>query len=229
MKALLLIPILALPLAAQEYLGVKDFLTQHEVEVVREAQDPNDRIAAYMHFASLRLELVDQLLAKEQAGRGAKIHDNLEQYGRIIEAIDMVVDDALLRDLDVAETIATLVETEEAFFKRLETIEERAGDDLWRYEFVLEDALELTTDSLELSAADLGDRKREIIDSDEAEKAARERTMSDARRKDVEKVKDAQEQTEEKFESKRPSLLKAGETLEKVNDPDRTNPKRKKD
>lgn len=218
MKALLLIPMLALPLAAQEYLGVKDFLTQHEVEVIREAQEPNARIAAYLHFATLRLELVDQLLAKEQPGRGAKIHDNLEEYGRIIEAIDMVVDDALLRDLDITETMKTLVETEETFFERIEAVEERAGDDLWRYEFVLENARELTADSLELSAEDLGDRKRDIIEGDEAEKAARERTMTDARRKDVKKVKGKQQQVEEKFESKRPSLLKEGETLETVNE-----------
>lgn len=218
MKTLLFLSVLALPLAAQEYLGTKDFLTQHEVEVIREAQDPNERIPAYLHFATLRLELVDQLLGKEQAGRGAKIHDNLEEYGRIVEAIDMVVDDALLRDLDIAETMATLVTTEEGFLKRLESIEERSGDDLWRYEFVLEDALELTGDSIELSSADLGERKRDIIEGDEAEKAARERMMSDARRKEMEKEKSEQQQTEEKFESKRPSLLKEGETIESAND-----------
>ncbi len=218
MKALLLISALTIPLFAQEVSVMKDFLTQHEIEIIREAQDPNERIPAYLHFAMLRLELIDQLLAKDEAGNGAKIHDNLEQYGRIIEAIDTVVDDALLKEADLSKTMPALLEAENGFHDRLDAIEERAGDDLWRYEFVLQDAIEVTGDSIEASSADLGERKHEIIESDEAEKAARERTMTEARRKEIEKKKDDVQQGEEKFESKRPSLLKKGETLDTVND-----------
>lgn len=218
MRWCLALTLLCLPVAAQEYLGVRDFLTEHEADVIRQTQESPDRIAAYTHFATLRLELVDQLLAKEQAGRGAKIHRNLEDYGRILEAIDMVVDDALLRDRDLAETIGPLVEAERGFLARLEKIEQADSDDLWRYEFVLEDALDITADSLELSEADLDDRKRDIIDSDGAEKAARERTMTDARRKDVDKAKKKTATKEAEHERKRPSLLGSGENLDEAND-----------
>ena len=61
--------------SAQEWLGDKDFLTQHEVDIIRETQEPNERVATYLHFAALRLELVSQLLAKGEEGRGGKIHE----------------------------------------------------------------------------------------------------------------------------------------------------------
>ena len=79
-------------LSAQEYLGERDFLTTYEADLIREAQEPNLRIETYLELAALRIELVKQLMGKEDAGRGAKIHRNLEEYGRILEAIDMVID-----------------------------------------------------------------------------------------------------------------------------------------
>ena len=206
---------LTLPAAAQEYLGQKDFLTQHEINEIRLAQEPNERIQAYLHFASLRIELVRQLLAKEEAGRGAKVHDNLDEFGRILEAIDVVIDDALLRDVDVEETLPILIENEQEFLAALKTIKEEDREDLWRYEFVLEDAIEIASDSLELAGANIDDRKRDILEHDQAEKAAREKTMSDARRKEVKSDKREQQGEQETFESKRPSLLKPGEKVDK--------------
>ena len=85
--------LLSAPLGAQEIGGGKEFLTDYEIDVLRDNQKPKERIAAYLKFASLRLELVDQLSAVEEAGRGAKLHRNLEEYSRIIEAVDTVIDD----------------------------------------------------------------------------------------------------------------------------------------
>src|SRR5690606_33438313 len=84
----------AAPVFGQEILITKDFLTEFEADQIRLAQDPNERIPAYLQFAQLRLALVDQLLAKDELGRGAKVHDNISELARIIEAVDMVVDDA---------------------------------------------------------------------------------------------------------------------------------------
>ena len=206
---------LALTLAApaQEWLGEKDFLTQHEVGIIRETQEPNERVAAYLHMAALRIELVSQLLEKDEEGRGAKIHENVEQYGRILEAIDAVIDDALLKDVDLDKAYIALLTDEAAFLKRLREIQDSEPDDLWRYEFVLEDAIEITADSLEMAREDTSDRKRAILEADDAERAAREAATSDARRAEVEKAKAKEASKEEKFESKRPTLLKKGETL----------------
>jgi hypothetical protein len=177
------------------------------------AQDPNERIPAYLQFAKLRLALVDQLLAKEELGRGAKVHDNLSELGRIIEAVDMVVDDALLRDADISKTITPLLNTERELLSRLTAIQEKDLDDLWRYEFVLEDAIDVLEDSIEITSEDLLARKNELIEADGAEKAAREKTMSRQRREEVQQAEQEQQKEETERERKRPSLLKKGESL----------------
>jgi hypothetical protein len=166
-----------------------------------------------LHFAKLRLALVDQFLAKEELGRGAKVHDNISDLGRIIEAVDMVVDDALLRDVDLSMTIPLLLNAEREFLSRLEAIQEKDPDDLWRYEFVLEDTIDVLEDSIEITSDDLAARKNGLIESDGAEKAAREKTMSRQRSEEVQQVKEEQQEEEAEFERKRPSLLKKGETL----------------
>ncbi|MBI1357106.1 MAG: hypothetical protein GC160_22420 [Acidobacteria bacterium] len=211
--ALVLVAALSLPAGAQEWLGANDFLTEHEVDQVREAQEPNLRIETYLSFVALRMELINQLLAKEEAGRGGKIHKNLDELGRILEAVDMVIDDALLRDVDLTKGMELLRANETALLARLEEIQASDPEDLWRFEFVLEDAIEIAGDSLELAGVDPNERKRELIEADDAEKAAREKTMSAERLKDVQSVKQEAAKTEQKVEQKRPSLLKKGETL----------------
>lgn len=205
--------LVAAPAFAQEILVGKDFLTEFEADQIRLAQDPNDRIPAYLQFARLRMALIDQLLAKEELGRGVKVHDNISEVGRIIEAVDMVIDDALLRDADLTKTITPLLNAEREFLSRLEAIQDEDPDDLWRYEFVLEDAIDILEDSIEITSADLAARKDGLIEADGAEKAAREKTMSPERREETQQIEQEEKKEEEKRERKRPSLLKKGESL----------------
>jgi len=221
-KMLLLLALATAPLAAQqEWIGTRDFLTEHEVDQIRMAQEPNLRIQTYLHFATLRLALLDQLFETDEAGRGGKVHQNLDEFGRILEAVDMVIDDALLRDVDLTEGLELVREQEPQFLAKLEKIRDSEPDDLWRYEFVLEDAIEITNDSMELAGVDARERKRELIEADEAEKAAREATMTATRREEVKEAQQAVEQQEEEVESKRPSLLKPGEALGEPSGPPR--------
>lgn len=205
--------LVAAPVIGQEILVTKDFLTEFEADQIRLAQDPNERIPFYLQFAKLRLALIDQLLAKEELGRGAKVHDNLSELGRIVEAVDMVIDDALLRDADISKTIPVLLNTERELLSRLEVIREQDPDDLWRYEFVLEDAIDVLEDSIEITSDDLAARKSGLIEADGAEKAAREKTMSQQRREEVQEAEQEVQKEEQERERKRPSLLKKGESL----------------
>ncbi len=214
---LILFAALAPVAGAQEFLGQRDFLSELEVDEIRLAQEPNERIAKYLEFAALRVELIRQLMQKEEDGRGAKLHRNLDEYGRIVEAIDMVIDDALLRDMDVSLSIEPLMAKEEEFLAQLELIEDRDPDDLWRYQFVLMDAIEITIDSIDLSDEGLDDRKRALLESDDAERAAREDSMAPDRRKEVTAIKQKKAQQVQKAKSKRPSLLGEGETLDDFN------------
>src|SRR5436190_18989253 len=77
----------------------REFLTPNEVDQIREAQEPNQRLLLYVQFARQRMDLLDQYLAKEKAGRSIFIHTTLEDYNKIIEAIDSVSDDALRHNL----------------------------------------------------------------------------------------------------------------------------------
>jgi hypothetical protein len=196
---------------AQEYIGGRDFLTEHEIDMIREAQEPLKRIEAYLHFAQLRLELIKQKLAVEAPGRSVDIHRNLREYSKIIEAVDMVVDDALVRELDLTKAIPLITTQETDFLAALKKIEENPADDHFRYEFILDDAIEITSDSLELTQGDLAARKQEITDDDAKDRKAIEDTLSPEMRKDVEKAREATRSKESEEKRKRPTLMKPGE------------------
>ena len=206
--------LLGVSLVAQDFGGfTDDFLTDHEADVIRETQEPNERIKQYLHFARLRLELVTQALGKAGAGRSKLIHRNLEHYGRIIETIDVVIDDAAAGKAALSKGMALLAETEKEFLARLQGIQENPADDLWAYEFVLEDAIDITRDSMELALEDLGDRGRRIVEADAREEKERRAMMTPERRKEVDEVKQEQAKKESDHKTRRPTLLKPGEKL----------------
>jgi hypothetical protein len=188
----------------------RDFLTVDETDQVRVAQDPNDRLKLYVHFAKQRLNLAQSVLSKEKAGRSILAHDALEDYTQIIDAIDTVSDDALKRKIDIKEGMDAVAAGEKEMLEGLEKIQESQPKDLARYEFALKQAMESTRDSIDLSQQDLSARSAEVQAKEEKEKKQLESMMSstDLAAKKAEEKKEAQ--AEEK-KRKAPTLYRKGE------------------
>ncbi|HML15844.1 MAG TPA: hypothetical protein VK419_02415 [Bryobacteraceae bacterium] len=197
----------ALPMAAQ----TRDFLTNDEADQVRNVQEPNDRMKLYLHFARQRMDQVTQLLAKDKPGRSALIHDLLEDYANIIESIDTVADDALQRKLAIGVGNAAVAAGEKELLEKLNKISDAQPKDLARYQFVLDQAVETTQDSLDLAKEDLAARAAEIAEKEKKERAEREAMMTPEEKKQAQ----AEQKTDDKPKRKAPTLLRPGETVDK--------------
>lgn len=199
--------LLVLALMSPCAIGQRDFLTADEIDQVRLAQEPNERLKLYLAFAEQRLALIEQAVAQEKPGRSGLIHDLLEDFTKIIEAIDTVSDDALKRKIDVSEGMKTVAETNALMAARLGKLRDSQPPDISRYEFVLDDAIYTTRDSAELAAEDLGERAREVQARAQKEVEEREVMM---RPEDL-KAKRQAEKKEAETKRKAPTLRRKGE------------------
>jgi len=195
-----------LVLAFSGWAQERDFLTADEVDQVREAQEPNMRLKLYVLFARQRISLLQNFLSKDKAGRSALIHDTIEDYTHIIEAIDTVADDALKRKAPIDEGMKAVASAEGEMLAALQKIEDSSPKDLARYAFVLKNAIDTTSDSKELSDEDLGSRRKEVVAEDKKDKQERQalNTSEDKKEKKVAEETD-------KPKRKPPTLYKPGE------------------
>jgi hypothetical protein len=200
----LLCVLAAIPCAAQP-----EFLSADEIDQVRDTRDPNERLLVYVQFAKDRLVLVQQLLAKEKAGRSAMVHTALSQYSEIIDAMDAVIDDAILRKVPVDKGMAGTTAAQKEMLAALEKVAASRPSDLERYKFSLDQAIETTRDSLELGLEDMKDRTAEVQGKDAKERKERESLM----RPEEAQSKRAAQKKEAEEKKKVPTLRRPGEDV----------------
>lgn len=195
-------------IAAAPLMADRDFLSSAEADQIREAQDPNIRVQLYLHFARQRLDQVRQLLAKDKAGRSALIHDLLEDYANIIDALDNVTDDSLKRKKSLDQGIVKVRDGEKGMLADLQKIQDSNPKDLERYDFVLKAAIDSTSQSID-SNQDMAHRATEVLAQEDKEKKERQAmaTPDEKKQKSDESFKDA---TDPK-RRKPPTLYKPGE------------------
>jgi hypothetical protein len=194
----------------------RDFLNADEIDQIREAQEPNLRLKLYADFAKARIDLVRNLLSKDKPGRSGMIHDALEDYSKILDAIDTVADGAAAKKTDIKQGLTAVANMYKTLLPELKKIETSHPKDIDRYEFALTQALETTTDSLDLANEDLGKRGRDVEAKEEKAKKAMQADMAPeggvkaTTTDDKQKADDAK--SDDPPKRKPPTLMRPGET-----------------
>jgi hypothetical protein len=194
----------------------RDFLSTDEADQIKEAQEPNLRMSLYVKFAKRRIDLVKSLIAKDKANRSIIIHDALDDYAKIVDAIDDVADDALQRKADVRQGLDLIQGYERDLLPVLKRIRDSQPKDIDRYDFVLKTAIDTTSDSLDLAETDVRERTKDVQARVEKEKKTIEENRSpserDAKQADDKKAAE-QQQPAAAPQRKPPTLLRPGETV----------------
>jgi hypothetical protein len=204
---------LAGPLAGYSAAQDRDFLTGDETAQIKDAQDPNARIQLYAKFARRRIDLVKSLLSKDKQGRSIVIHDALDDYAQILDAVDAVIDDALVRKIDVKPSMIPFSNYERDALPMLKKIRESQPKDLDRYDFVLKTAIDATSDAIESASADLDERAKDVQHKADVERKAVEQMENPDRDTKKQQEKKDGEQQQQPQQRKPPTLLRPGEKL----------------
>jgi hypothetical protein len=212
MKSLIWFAAMALALGGILIAQDRDFLSSDEAAQIKESQDPNARIELYSKFARRRIDLVKSLLSKDKQGRSIVIHDALDDYAQILDAIDAVIDDALERKIDVKPSMTGLSNYERDALPLLKKIRDSQPKDLDHYAFVLKTAIDATTDGIETASADLDERAKDVQHRASEEKKAVEQMENPTGKKTQEK-KDGEQPAQQQEQRKPPTLLKPGERM----------------
>jgi hypothetical protein len=143
----LVLALLILSGAAAAVQAQDDFLTDEEVTAIRDAQEPEKRIVAYLDFAQWRLDAVRASLASAKGNFGRAVQRNLTDYARILEALESTLFDSRERRSPVPKALKAMETRVPEFLKYLESLNPNSPG--WKdYEYTLEEASEVTQEVL---------------------------------------------------------------------------------
>ena len=129
----------------------EDFLTEGEVSAIRDAQEPDKRIAVYLDFAQRRLDAVRTNLASAKPTLGRAVQKSLAEYIHILEALDGTIADARERRVPVSKGLQQVEQRGSEFLKYLESVNVESSPGWKDYQFSIEEAIDMTREELDVA------------------------------------------------------------------------------
>lgn len=203
--------------AAVPSFAQRDFLTSTEVDKVRDTQEPNERLKLYVLFARQRMDQFQQLMKKDRKGRSLEARELLEDYANILDAMGDVSDDALKRHVDIKEGLAAVAAAEKKFLDQLQKLDSAPPADIGLYDTAFKEAIDATSDGIDLAQGDTKTRAAELVEKENHEKKESKTVLAEEDHKanpdQVASNGSGADTPAARPKRKPPTLLKPGETL----------------
>ncbi len=150
MKRWLVVPLLLLLCLPAFAYGRRDPLTDKEADDMREvAQQGDKRLKLLLTFAKSRMLAIYQLRGdpKFVEGRGARVHDLLEDFANIVTEMDRNIDQYAGQNQDIRKPLKEIIEADADFQLKLRGLKEAAAmpenaGEAKEWTYVLEDAFD---------------------------------------------------------------------------------------
>jgi hypothetical protein len=186
--------LLTVSLAAAGGAEKGDFLTDDEVDELREAQDPSLRIEKYLWFAQIRLTRFDDYRSRPadpDYDIPGYLETQLDQYIRIVDALKDTIEDHFDRHDDMRAGLKKFVETGTHQLDQLRHIEQSSDPYAAGYRRSLADAIDDFTDALDGATKALSEQSKVFGELKREEKADAQ-TAADRAKEEKKRSKEEQ-------------------------------------
>ncbi len=146
----------------------RDPLSPDEIDVLRDAaQDPEQRLRAFITFARTRLTALESVQADPKAtDRAGQIRGKLQDFVDIYDELNDNIDTFLGRKADLRKSLKLVIEADTEFQAKLRALKAAADSkpsEASRYEFLLSTAVDTVDSSIQ-------DHRRLLTEQEEAAK-----------------------------------------------------------
>jgi DNA repair ATPase RecN len=150
-------------------------LSQEEVDRVREAQDPSDRIVIYLQLAGARLERFNAIRlapadAQERAERGATLDQVLSQYTALDDELKNWIEDQYDTTHDMRKGLRALIDQAPKQLASLNAAEQNPDRYFGDYRQSLQDAIKDLQDTIDGATQALADQEKKFGEMKREEK-----------------------------------------------------------
>ena len=187
-SALLLVVSLGIARGAEK----GDYLTDDEVDQLREAQEPSQRIETYLAFAQVRLERFDDYRNRPpnpDYDIPGYLDTQLDQYIRITDALKDWIEDHFDRHDDMRAGLKKVLEMGQHQLEQLRHAEDSPDPYAAGYRKTLSDAIDDFTDALDGATKALSEQTKVFGELKREEKADAQ-TVKDREKEEKKSAKD---------------------------------------